>query len=129
LKLLNALFSHAWLALRFKHNGEGLPTGFPAACALAMLYVILSAANKSLSESLDFQTLFGLSFVAHCYLFGLRNQLVGLLLLIGVLCNAMALATIYLTGYSAEKIMAITLMEYAMIFSAIINVIKREMAL
>ena len=124
MKVLYALFSHAWLAIRFKHDGEGLPTGFPAALALALLYVLLNATNKNITEGLDLETVLGLSFVAQCYLFGLRNKLIGLLILIGIICNAAALVAIYLTGYTPEKIMMISLIEYAMVFSAIINVIK-----
>lgn len=124
LKVLNALLSHAWLAIRFKHDGEGLPSRLPAAFMLALLYIVLNIAYKNSTDGVDLETVFGLSFITQVYLFGLRNKLIGLMLLIGIVCNATALTTIYLTGYSAEKIMMISLLEYAMVFSAIVNIIK-----
>jgi hypothetical protein len=124
--VLYALCLHAWLAVRFKHDGEGLPSHLPAALMLALLYIALNLANKNITEGINLETLIGLSFIAQFYLFGLRNKLIGLILLIGIICNAASLVTIYLTGYTPEKIMMISVMEYAMVFSAMVNVIKRN---
>lgn len=126
MRLITALFIHAWLALRLKHDGSGMPTKIPAAFMLISLYVALNLANKNLGDGITLETLIGLSFIAQFYLFGLRNKLIGLIIMISVVTNALSLILTALAGIPEEKLFMLLIMEYIMIFAALINVIKSE---
>jgi hypothetical protein len=126
MKLITAILTHAWLALGLKHNGAGMPTKLPAACLLISLYIALNLANKNINGGIDVQTLFGLSFIAPFYLFGLRNKLIGLIILISVVSNALSLTLTTLTGAPEDKLFMLIIVEYIMIFAGVINVIKSE---
>ncbi|HQN64693.1 MAG TPA: hypothetical protein PLR90_03520 [Methylophilus sp.] len=124
MNLINALLTHAWLAFSLKHDGAGLPSKLPAACLLAVMYVCLTLANKYLAGGIDFTTIAGLFFVTQFYLFGLRSHLVGLILLISIVYNALALSLITLAGFSPDDLALLKVMEGLMIFAGIINIIK-----
>ncbi len=126
MKLIHALLMHAWLALRLKHDGTGIPTKLPAAFVLISLYVALNLANKNINGGINLETLVGLSFIAQFYLFGLRNKVIGLIILISVVTNALALILTTLTGIPEEKLFLLLIMEYLMIFAAIVNLIKNN---
>ncbi len=126
MKLITAIITHAWLALRLKHDGTGMPTKLPAAFALITLYVALNLANKHLNGGINLETLIGLSFIAQFYLFGLRNKLIGLIILISVITNAFSLGLSTLGGIPDDKLFVLLIMEFIMIFAAIVNVIKSE---
>lgn len=128
MKLLRALITHAWFAMTFKHNGEGMPTKIPAALALVSLYIVLILTNIHIQQTYSLESLVGLLFIAQIYVFSLRNRVIGLIILIGVVANAMMLATHLLTGIPQQQLFAITIMEYAMVFSAVLNVIKYHLS-
>lgn len=124
MRLIDALFAHAWLALSLQHQGTGLPSKFPAALFLVSLYAGLTLANQHVAGGVDFQTVSGLIFVMMFYLFGLRNSIIGLILLISIINNSMALALILFAGIPSEELDLMMVMEYIMIFAGMINIIK-----
>jgi hypothetical protein len=126
MKLISALWIHVWLALSLKHNGDGMPTKLPAAFLLAALYVALNLASKHLNGGINFETLLGLSFVAQFYLFGLRTKMIGLFIIISVFINALTLALSALAGIAEENLFMLIIIEYIMVFAALINIIKSE---
>ncbi|MEQ1599600.1 MAG: hypothetical protein ABL880_09580 [Methylotenera sp.] len=127
MKLMNAFFKHAWFALSLKHDGTGLPTRLPAACMLIGLYFALNLANSHIGQSITLETLLGLSFIAQFYLFSLRTPLIGLFIVIGIITNALTLALTALTGTAEQPHYLLTLIEYIMVFAAIVNIIKHEL--
>jgi hypothetical protein len=128
MKLLRALITHAWFAMTFRHNGEGMPTKLPGALALVSLYIALILTNIHIQQTFRIENLIGLLFIAQIYVFSLRNRVIGLIILIGVVANAMMLVTHILTGIPQQQLYAITIMEYAMVFSAVLNVIKYHLS-
>ena len=126
MKLIYALWIHIWLALSLRHNGDGMPKKLPAAFLLAVLYVALNLANKQLHGGIDYETLLGLSFVTQFYLFGLRTKMIGLFIIISIFINALTLALIALAGLAEENLLLLTIVEYIMVFAALINIIKSE---
>ncbi|HAF01671.1 MAG TPA: hypothetical protein DCO68_13295 [Methylophilaceae bacterium] len=123
MSFISALCKHAWLAITLKHHGTGMPTKIPAATMLVSLYIILTFANQSTQE-ITISSVIALSFIAQFYVFSLRNKLIGLIILIGIVSNATTLLVTFLTGIPAQQLFVITIMEYVMISSAVINVIK-----
>jgi hypothetical protein len=126
MKLIYAFFKHAWFALSLKHDGTGLPTKLPAAFMLIGLYITLNLANRHIGQGITLETLLGLSFIAQFYLFSLRTPLIGLFIVIGIITNALTLTLIALTGIPEQHLYLPTLIEYIMVFAAIINIIKHE---
>jgi hypothetical protein len=68
-----------------------------------------------------------LSFIAQFYLFSIRTPLIGLFIVIGIITNALTLALTALTGIAEQPLYLLTLIEYIMVFAAIINIIKHEL--
>ena len=128
MKLLRALFTHAWFAITFRHNGEGMPTKLPGAITLVSLYIAFILANIHIQQTFSVESLIALLFIAQIYVFSLRNRVIGLIIMIGMISNALMLAAHLLTGIPQQQLYAITIMEYAMVFSAILNVIKYHMS-
>jgi len=126
MKLIHALLMHAWLAFRLKHDGTGMPTKLPAAFVLISLYVAFNLTNKNINGGINLETIIGLSFISQFYLFCLRNKVIGLIILISVVTNALALILTTLTGIPEEKLFLLLIMEYLMIFAAIVNLIKNN---
>ena len=126
MKFISALFSHFALVLRLKHDGQGMPVRMPAAMALISIYALLGLINYSYEGNINYTALFGLCFVMQCYLFFLRNKLIGLIIVISILINAVTMVLDILVGISEQSIFVLNIMEYIMIFAAIINVIKSE---
>jgi hypothetical protein len=124
MKFIYALILHAWLAIRLKHNGDGMPTQIPSAAALVGLYALFTLAEKNLQQGITLETIIGLTFITQCYIFNLRNKVVGLIIMIGIITNATSIALISLFGITEQQLYLVTLMEYVMIFFGIINVIK-----
>lgn len=121
MKLIKALFKHIYLTMQLEHDGSGLPTQFLSAALLVSLYAFLSIAN---SVNVD-PNFFGLGFVVLVYLFVLRTQLVGLIILIGVISNGLLLILGFVGEISALQLVLINAFEYLLIYGAIINVIRR----
>lgn len=128
MKLLRALATHTWFAMTFRHNGVGMPTTLPAAIALVSLYTALILTNLHIQQMYSLESLIGLLFISQIYVFSLRNRVIGLIILIGAIANATMLAVHFITGIPQQQLFAITLMEYAMVFSAVLNVIKHHMS-
>jgi hypothetical protein len=124
--IILAMLKHAWLVLRLRHDGAGMPEKIPAAMMLAATYVLLSLANARLHGSLNSHAIMGLCFVAQIYVFSLRQKLIGLIIMIGIVANAFTLVMDLLSVTSQEKVLMVTLMELVMILGAVINVIKKE---
>jgi hypothetical protein len=123
MKFINALFKHAWLVLSLRHDGKGLPEKIPAAALLAALYIALSLANSHLRGDFSAHSIIGLCFIAQFYIFLLRDKVVGLILLIGVVCNAFTIALSLFSNLSELMQILLSLMEFVMIFGAMINII------
>lgn len=124
MRLLSALLHHAWLAITLKHHGVGMPTQPMGAVALVSLYIALLLTNINMQHTLTIESVIGILFVAQFYIFSLRNRIVGLIILIGIIANALMLCAQWLTGIPQQQLFIITLLEYVMIFSAMLNVIK-----
>jgi len=118
------MLTHAWLALRLKHDGSGLPGNITGAFALAALYIALSLTNAGMSGDIKVGSLIALSFIAQIYVFCLRDKLIGLIILIGIITNVVSLFLSTFAGMSEEKLLLLTAMEFVMIFGAVINVIR-----
>lgn len=125
MNIFTALFRHVGLALMLKHNGAGMPTEVPAASMLISLYCLLNLINNNHGD-INIGDLVGLCFIAQCYLFCLRDKLIGLIIFISIIINALMLGLSLLAGVSESGVLILTIVEYIMIFAAIINVIKSE---
>ena len=121
MRIINALFKHIYLAMQLEHDGSGLPTQILSAALLISLYAFLCIVN---SANVD-PNYFGLGFVALVYLFVLRTQLVGLIILIGIISNSISLLLSFFGEVSALQFVFINALEYLLVYGAIINVIRR----
>jgi hypothetical protein len=124
MKLVHALLQHAWLAIRLKHDGDGMPTKIPAAAALVSLYAVLILIEKKAHQGITLETIIGLAFISQCYIFNLRNKVIGLIILIGIITNTVTIALTAFTNIAEHQLYIISLLEYIMVFFSIINVIK-----
>ncbi len=129
MKLVRALLSHVWLAIQLKHDGSGMPTRIPAASALMMTYMLLIILGKQAQSALTLELVLGLAFIAQVYVVNLRNKVVGLIILIGIIANALSLIASAIFGMGEQSLLIISVMEYIMIFFAIINLIKSSIKL
>jgi len=123
--LISAFFHHASLAVRLKHDGSGMPKDIPAAMMLSLLFMVFSLINNQSPEGISLDTLIKVGFIAQCYVLFLRNQLIGLMLLISVLCNALALGLSQFVGLPKEMLNLLLIAEYIMVTAAILNVLKK----
>ncbi|MGJ8619851.1 MAG: hypothetical protein ACSHWN_05920 [Methylophilaceae bacterium] len=121
MKLINAILKHIYLTMQLEHDGSGLPTQFLSASLLVSLYVCLSIVN---SANID-PNFLGLGFVAGIYLFVLRTQLVGLIILIGIITNSISLVLGFFGEISALQLVLINALEYLLVYGAVINIIRR----
>ena len=126
MKFIFALFAHFSLVIRLKHDGRGMPTKIPAATMLILTYALLGFINYSHEGNISFSALFGLCFVAQCYLFCLRDKLIGLIILISIMMNIITMILNIFAGITEQSLFVLNVMEYIMIFAALINVIKSE---
>jgi hypothetical protein len=120
-----ALFHHASLAARLKHDGTGMPTELPAAMLLSILYMALSLVNSHHADGITLDTIIKVGFIAQCYVLFLRNQLVGLIIFISVLCNVLAFGLTTFADFPKENLFLLLIAEYIMVTAAILNVLKR----
>lgn len=123
--LFAALFSHASLAVRLKHDGTGMPIELPAAMLLSIIYMALSLVNNHQADGITLETIIKIGFIAQCYVLFLRNQLVGLIMFISVLCNALAFGLTTFADFPKENLFILLIAEYMMVTAAILNVLKR----
>ncbi|MEE9332330.1 MAG: hypothetical protein V3U89_08890 [Methylophilaceae bacterium] len=124
MSLFKALFTHAWLAMRLKHDGTGLPVNFLGALLLASIYIALIMVNKSINNALTIESIIGLIFIGQFYLFSIRNTVIGLVILIGIIGNLFSMGMAAFGDVSVLQVGLLSAMEFLMIFGALINVIK-----
>ncbi len=122
MKFIGALFKHALLAMQLEHDGSGLPTKLSSAFMFMSVYVALIFANSAnVSDEL-----LGLSFIVFIYLFVLRTQMVALVILIGIISSFITFLLGYFGGLSVLQSVMLNIMEYLMVFGALINTIRRH---
>lgn len=124
--LLSAIFNHATLAVRLKHDGAGMPVEVPAAALLAMLFMVTSIFSQQQTGEITLETLLKIVLIAQCYALFLRNQLIGLILLISVICNTLAIFFVSVGGIPKENLYVLLIVEYIMIGAAILNVFRKS---
>ena len=124
MSFIKALFSHAWLVMRMKHDGAGLPVNFMGALLLVSVYVGLVLVHKSMVGELTVGTIIALVFSSQLYLFSLRNTVIGLVILIGIIGNVFSLAMAAFGEASLTQLLLLSAMQYLLVFGALINVIK-----
>lgn len=108
--------------MQLEHDGTGLPTKFSGAFLLVSLYTVLVFSNSA--DASDH--LLGHSFVVFIYLFVLRTQIIGLILLIGIISSVISLILGQFGDLSALHLVMLHAMEYLLVFGALINTIKRH---
>jgi len=123
--LIAAFVHHASLAVRLKHDGAGMPKEMPAAFLLSVLFMVFSLVNNQQADGIALDTVIKVGFIAQCYLLFLRNQLIGLMMLISVMCNAMAFCLTHFMGMPKEFLNLLLIAEYIMVTAAILNVLKK----
>lgn len=124
MSFVKALFSHAWRVMQLKHDGTGLPVNFIGALLLASLYIALVAINKSLHGELTMEAVLAMVFIGQFYLFCIRNTVIGLVILIGIVGNVFSLTMAAFGEVSTTQMLMLSAMESLMIFGALVNVIK-----
>lgn len=124
--LLSAIFNHATLAVRLKHDGAGMPTQVPAAMLLAILFMLTSIFSHQQTGEISLETLLKIVLIAQCYALFLRNQLIGLILLISVICNGLAIFFVSVGGIPKENLYVLLVAEYIMIGAAVLNVFRKS---
>jgi len=124
MRLIQALLSHIWLVMQMKHDGSGLPEKFMGALLLISVYVALVMVNKNVQGELTIETVLALAFIAQFYLFSIRNTVIGLVILIGIIGNVFSLGMTAIGEVSAAQLMMLSAMQSLLIFGALVNVIK-----
>jgi hypothetical protein len=129
MRFLYALGQHAWRIIRLKHNGDGMPSQIASATGLAFIFIVLTLVEKAMQQAITLDSILSLMFVSLVYVFTLRNKMVGLIITIGIIGNIFSITLTALLGIGIEQLLISTLLQYIMIFSAIINVIKSNLKL
>lgn len=124
MSLIKALFSHAWMVIRMEHDGTGLPVNFIGAFLLVSIYIGLVIVHKSMSGELAIGSIIALVFIGQFYLFSLRNTVIGLVVLIGIIGNVFSLVMAVFGEVSMTQVLMLSCMQHLMAFGALINVIK-----
>jgi hypothetical protein len=124
--LFSAIFKHISLALQLKHDGTGLPKEVPGAFLLAIVYIMINLLNQHHADGIPVSTFVMIGFIAQCYVLFLRNNLIGLILLISIICNAFSLLLTYVMGIPAENLAIMIVSEYILVTAAVVNVITSE---
>jgi len=127
MKLMSAFCHHAWLVLSLQHDGKGMPKKAPAALFLAIAYCILAVSHLN-PQDIQFETICCLLFITQFYVFLLRNPLIGLLIMIGTVCNTLQLLIVAL-GFPEITQLMLAIFEYVMVLFAILNVLKTHQQL
>lgn len=125
LKLIFALCMHVKLALTLSHDGSGMPKQIPAALLLAIGYITVNLLNHYSPDGIPISTFIMLGFIAQSYVMFLRNELIGLIMLISIICNGFTLILTSVLGIPAEQLGLLVAAEYIFVTGAIVNVIKR----
>jgi hypothetical protein len=121
MKMIFAILKHAVLAMQLEHDGSGLPVKFSGALLLVSVYSALTlATSANVSDDL-----LGLSFIVVIYLFVLRSQVIGLIILIGIITSTIAFILGLFGELSPLHLVMLTILEYLLVFGALVNAIKR----
>lgn len=129
MKLISGLFQHAFFVMKLAHDGSGLPTKFSSALPLVAFYGLLVVVNNLFAGTVDFGMCFSIAFITLLYTVALRNQITGLIILIGIVSNVISLILIQFGALAEWQQLMLSMMEYAMIFGALTNVIKSHIKL
>lgn len=124
--LLRAIFAHVKLALTLSHDGTGMPKQMSGAFLLAIAYLSVNLMNHYSAEGIPVNTFIMLGFITQSYVLFLRNELIGLIMLISIACNSFTLILTRLVGLPAEQLGLLIVAEYIFVMGAVVNVIKRE---
>lgn len=107
--------------MQLEHDGSGLPVKFSGALLLVSVYSALTlATSANVSDDL-----LGLSFIVVIYLFVLRSQVIGLIILIGIITSTIAFILGLFGELSPLHLVMLTILEYLLVFGALVNAIKR----
>ena len=118
---IKALLKHVQLAMQLEHDGSGLPTHFSSASLFVSLYAFMALIH-SVDVSND---IWAVSFIVIVYLYVLRTQLVGLIILIGMISSSISI-TLGMFGVLSElQLVLLSALEYLLVFGALINAIRR----
>ena len=129
LKLICGLLKHVMTIIKLEHDGTGLPTELSSALLFSSIYSLLVTANNIHADTFDYSVCLSLIFVTVIYSFVLRNQITGLIVLIGIVSNLMALLLSQFGSLSELQRALLAVMEYVMVFCALTNVIKSHIKL
>lgn len=124
MSFIKALLSHVWLVMRMRHDGTGLPVNFMGAFLLISIYIALVVINKSIQKELTLEVVIAFGFIGQFYLFSIRNTVIGLVILIGIISNLFTLAMAAFGAFSTFQVIMLAVMESLLITGALINVIK-----
>lgn len=129
MKLIDGLFQHAFYVMKLKHDGSGLPTKLSSALIFFSLYGLLVLANNWSAGTVDIGMCFSLVFIALVYTVVLRNQITGLIILIGITSNLLSLLLSQFGALVEWQQLMLSMLEYVMVFGALTNVIKSHIKL
>ncbi len=129
MKWIYGLFQHACSVMKLSHDGSGLPTQFSSALLMVSVYSLLELANHIQAGTVDLSLFFSIVFVVCVYTLVLRNALTGLIVLIGIVSNALSLVLGAFGTLTDVQIVMMALIEYILVFGALINVIKHNFKL
>jgi len=112
MKLLKALFKHSWLVMRLRHDGAGMPANFAGVFLLISICATLVLVNKSVNNELTIEAVLALCLIAQFYLFSIRNAVIGLIILIGIIANLFSLGIAAVGPVSGLQIAMLPSMEF-----------------
>lgn len=124
MKLIGGLFQHAFYVMKLEHDGSGLPTKFSSALLLVTLYGFLVIGNNWYAGTVGLGMCFSLVFIALVYTVLLRNQITGLIILIGIISSMISLLLVQFGALADWQLLMLSMIEYVMVFGALTNVIK-----
>lgn len=129
MKLIDGLLKHAFYVMKLEHDGSGLPTKLSSALLFVSFYGLLVLANNWSAGTVDLGMCFSLAFIALVYTVVLRNQITGLIILIGIISNLLSLLLSQFGALAEWQQLMLSVMEYVMVFGALTNVIKSHIKL
>lgn len=129
MKLIGGLLQHIFSVMKLQHDGSGLPTQFASACLFFCIYGLLVVGNNFLAGTVNLGMCCSLMLIAFVYTLVLRNQITGLIILIGITSNLLSLFLVQFGALADWQQLMLSIMEYLMVFGALTNVIKSHIKL
>ncbi len=129
MKLIGGLLQHAFYVMKLEHDGSGLPTKFSSALLFVSVYGLLIIINNVQAGTVNLGMWFSLAFIVLVYTVLLRNQITGLIILIGIISSVLSLFINQFGALANWQQLLLSLMEYVMVFGALTNVIKSHIKL